>query len=712
MLRKIVLFSLLILSATYFVLQKSGYFTTYTGLNRIDQIADYNPQGYGTPDSGKPARASERSGRDLPVHAAAKNGQLEHLKQEVKNKEHIEALDAELRTPLYLAVKFKQLEAAKFLISVGADVNSRNLQMEAPPLFVAAQNNDVAMIKLLIQNHASIEKGNVDGVTPLIQAAWQAEHPDTTGAEELLAAGAKISATDNAGYTAAHLAAQSGRLTFLSLLAQRKADLNVKSLDGDTPLMMAVRGRQEAAVKYLLNSGISPDLMNYRGLTPLMAALQDGSWNVANVLIEGGANTNRRSLDGASPVFEAGMAGHTATVEALLKHGANPKEMYDGVSIRYWLRKKGQNEVANLLDKYGGQFDDMSELRKKSVARREMASVAKSIFVDNSNLLSPPIQHKFSEMLNSLYNETGVDMRIALLRGESKGDINPYAAKIFTEMGIGKDNQGQGILFVYDHTSNQARIEVGHGAEGFLPDVLVGYVLRENFLPLAKSEQLELALRFSLNIFAWRIREAVLKDAFDPRALALMASDSYLSGGAGSSLKIDKQMKQSNLDMIQSKIPTGSKKTYSNPENAYFAYLNWLVSPEATSDLGFFTGPSAQYVKSFPLTKGYRDHMLLMEYGKKYKMIKKGDLAMQIFTDSPLPCPHFYVQEKGSWQISITDEVRNAKSIVGGGFSWFMADKNSNYYKTFIDDLANVDLVIRFEVGDNRPLPVRAMGKL
>src|SRR5262252_6470212 len=93
MLRKIVLFSLLILSATYFVLQKSGYFTTYTGLNRIDQIADYNTQGYGTPDSGKTAKAPERSGRDLPVHAAAKNGQLEQLKQEVKNKENIEAFD-------------------------------------------------------------------------------------------------------------------------------------------------------------------------------------------------------------------------------------------------------------------------------------------------------------------------------------------------------------------------------------------------------------------------------------------------------------------------------------------------------------------------------------------------------------------------------------------------------------------------------------------
>src|SRR5262249_56248295 len=126
----------------------------------------------------------------------------------------------------------------------------RNLEMEAPPLFVAAQNNDVAMIKLLIQNHASIEKGNAYGVTPLIQAAWQAEHPDTTGAEELLAAGAKISGTDNAGYTAAHFAAQSGSLKFLHLLAQRKADLNVKSLDGNTPLISAVRSLTEAALQH------------------------------------------------------------------------------------------------------------------------------------------------------------------------------------------------------------------------------------------------------------------------------------------------------------------------------------------------------------------------------------------------------------------------------------------------------------------------------
>ena len=68
--------------------------------------------------------------------------------------------------PLHSAVAGRHLEIARTLLEHGADVNA--LQQDSfAPIHEAAQNGDIAMIKLLISQHANLTMKKSDGQTAL-----------------------------------------------------------------------------------------------------------------------------------------------------------------------------------------------------------------------------------------------------------------------------------------------------------------------------------------------------------------------------------------------------------------------------------------------------------------------------------------------------------------------------------------------------------------
>jgi uncharacterized protein len=186
------------------------------------------------------------------------------------------------RTPLYAAIDMRNLEWStrpapperdsldafdfiQALLVKGANPNARLTkklplrgqpsfdgrwanQIGATPFWRAAQSDDVAVIKLLLEYKADASIAAEDGTTPLMVAAgvgWsdgqshgnQEEAP--AAIQICLEHGADVNAVNKEGYTALHGASFRGANNVVELLVSKGARMDIKNKDGRMPVNMA-----------------------------------------------------------------------------------------------------------------------------------------------------------------------------------------------------------------------------------------------------------------------------------------------------------------------------------------------------------------------------------------------------------------------------------------------------------------------------------------
>jgi uncharacterized protein len=103
---------------------------------------------------------------------------------------------------------------------------------------------------------------------------------------------------------------------------------------------------------------------------------------------------------------------------------------------------------------------------------------------DKAGVLSESVEAELNTKLESFETETSnqvvvyVDRRIP-----EDWELEEFAADAFKAWGIGQEGRDNGVLFVVFTDDRRARIEVGYGLEGALPDALAGQVLEEQAIP-------------------------------------------------------------------------------------------------------------------------------------------------------------------------------------------------------------------------------------
>lgn len=169
-----------------------------------------------------------------------------------------------------------------------------------PNVCAAVERGDLSSLRRQLKHFnvsgvAILNAPDWDGRTPLITAAAQGR---AAIVEELLAAGAAHSLTDNEGLTALMEASCLGHFEIVSLLLRAGADVNVQSASGRTALHKAAYYGHLDICDILISSGADKDRQNMLGGTAIIGAAFKGYRDIVMMLAQKGAILGHRNYKG------------------------------------------------------------------------------------------------------------------------------------------------------------------------------------------------------------------------------------------------------------------------------------------------------------------------------------------------------------------------------------------------------------------------------
>ena len=121
---------------------------------------------------------------------------------------------------------------------------------------------------------------------------------DLKAVKRLIKQGAPVSAQDEEGWTALHMAANEGFLEIAHLLIDIGAQLDLKNKFEKTPLHMAASERNLEVVEALIEAGADVTLETKEGSTALHMAASCGQLHIVKSLVEAGADILKKNKKG------------------------------------------------------------------------------------------------------------------------------------------------------------------------------------------------------------------------------------------------------------------------------------------------------------------------------------------------------------------------------------------------------------------------------
>ena len=289
---------------------------------------------------------ARRADGSTALMVAATHGHSKTASEIVRLGAKVEAQNKAGSTALLLAAKKGHKETVHLLVKVGADVNSVN-NAGNTALLLAVKNNQTEMAAELLELGAHTKVIDKDRNTPLLLAVKrQNAHIVVKLAEH----GASVRVRNRDGNTALHLAVMGYHKDMVRLLIALCADPNARNTDGHSALHLAVMNDDTYMISQLISTsdalahGVDEDavlpssamsaidavklradleVLTSDGETPLHIAAKRGYSETVSQLVKAGANVEAQDQNGNTPLHLAASNGHTGTVCNLVNAGAN-----------------------------------------------------------------------------------------------------------------------------------------------------------------------------------------------------------------------------------------------------------------------------------------------------------------------------------------------------------------------------------------------------
>jgi len=252
---------------------------------------------------------------DQALFEAVWEENIKSIKQALNDGAKADARNVDFWTPLIAAAADSQdkSEIAELLIAKGADVNSKDA-FGWTPLHESANSGNKEITELLISKGAEVNAKRKDGTTPLDWAAMSGRNQTFL-----------LVRNHGGQFGTIHGPAVVGDIKSLKEFISAGADVNSKTLDGDTPLDLAMSMDKEEIAKLLLANGADVNAKNTVGWTPLHEAADRGQMEIAEILIDKGADLNAMDDDDRTPLDVTGFS----LIDTLLrKHGGKTGEEF------------------------------------------------------------------------------------------------------------------------------------------------------------------------------------------------------------------------------------------------------------------------------------------------------------------------------------------------------------------------------------------------
>ena len=319
------------------------------------------------------------AGDDLRLLEAVQRQDREAVRTLLKEGVDVNAARGDGATALAFAIHLDDLEAVDLLIRAGANVNAAN-DLAVTPLMLAATNGNAAMVERLLNAKANPDAARPTGETALILAARTGK-PE--GVRLLLAAGAaadvKMGAREQ---TPLMWAAAEGHAPVVRLLLEVGADKEARTTwiskkgraryaSQKEPLAPRADGRSVIAALWPRDGNGDTDRIE-GGMTPLLFAVNGGHQDAVRVLLEAGAKADGAMPDGLTPLQLAQIRRHEALALFLLEHGADPNTAGPGFPPLHVAAYLSQPAIATALIARGADVNARMMKPHRLVAALEL----------------------------------------------------------------------------------------------------------------------------------------------------------------------------------------------------------------------------------------------------------------------------------------------------------------------------------------------------
>ena len=205
---------------------------------------------------------------ETPIYDIVNTGNLELLKTFVDAGASLEVINKEEKSPLTIFIEAKNIEGIEFLIKLGADVNFndrflRNSLHWAINFADHTANSSFEIEDILIRNGVEINRRDLLGRTPLHYPFVKVNDFTVTflvdpieSVNSLLSKkNLRVDEPDVLGNTPLMYASQRGSLVSALYLVDKEADLNLKNIEGNNSLAIAMISKHDHLAITLLNKG-------------------------------------------------------------------------------------------------------------------------------------------------------------------------------------------------------------------------------------------------------------------------------------------------------------------------------------------------------------------------------------------------------------------------------------------------------------------------